>query len=107
VDELYQLSAKMKEVERETAIVQSGPGVLELMQDLADAANKEPGLSIRLTELTVADGKIKAAGEAASFDAANRFKNLLTGLGHFKSVQISDLKSQGDVAAFSLLISVT
>jgi len=107
VDELYQLTAKLKEIESETAIVKGGPGVLELMQGLARAAGREGAMGIRLTELTIADGRIKATGEAASFDAANRFKNLLSEDRLFKSVQISDLKSKGAGAAFSLIISIS
>ena len=106
VDELYQLMAKLKEIESETAIVKGGAKVLEVMEGLAKAAGKEGALSIRLNELTIADGKIKATGEAASFDAANRFKTLLSEDGLFKSVQISDLKSKGAGAAFSLIISI-
>jgi len=107
VDEIYQLSAKLKEIEGETTLVKGGPGVLELMEGLAKAAGKDPAMSIRLLELTMAEGKIKATGEAASFDAANRFKNLLMADRLFKSVQLSDLKSKGSGAAFSLIISIS
>ncbi|MDP2689102.1 MAG: type II secretion system protein GspL [Deltaproteobacteria bacterium] len=106
VDELYHLSAKLKTIEKEAALVKGRPGVLDLMSSLA-AAGKDPAMRIKVTELSIADGRLKATGEAASFDAANRFKELLTQDRLFKSVQLSDLKSQaGSTAVFSLLISV-
>lgn len=107
VDEIYQISAKVKEIEREAALIKGGPGVLELMGALAKAAGTDPAMGIRLLELSVAGGKLKATGEAASFDAANRFKNILSEDRLFKGVQISDLKSKGAGAAFSLIISTS
>ncbi|MFQ5735872.1 MAG: type II secretion system protein GspL [Thermodesulfobacteriota bacterium] len=107
VDALYHLSAKLKAMEKEAAIVKGRSGVLDLMNSMAAAAGKDPAMRIKVTELSIADGRLKAKGEAASFDAANRFKELLSQDRHFKSVQLSDLKSQaGQAAAFSLLISI-
>ncbi len=107
IGELYQLSAKLKTMEKQTALVNGRPSVLDVMNGFVRAAGKDPALGIRVTEMSIAEGHVKATGEAASFDAANRFKELLSRDKTFKSVQISDLKSKaGSGAAFSLSISV-
>ena len=107
IGELYQLSAKLKTMEKQTALVNGRPSVLDVINAFVRAAGKDPALGIRVTEMSIAEGHVKATGEAASFDAANRFKELLSRDKTFKSVQISDLKSKaGAGAAFSLSISV-
>lgn len=106
-DELYQLSVKLKSVEKEAAVVNAGAGALDLLNGLSAAASMDTGMRIRLQEISLAEGRLRASGEAASFEAANRFKELLSSNGHFKGVQLTDLKSKtGGGTAFSLSMSV-
>ena len=106
-DELYQLSVKLKAIEQEAEVVNGGPGVLDLLESLSVAASKDPDARIRVNEISMAEGRIRASGEAASFDAANRFKESLAGNGRLKNVQLTDLKSKtGGGAAFSLSMTV-
>jgi type II secretory pathway component PulL len=106
-DELYQLSIKVKAIDKEVSVLNAGPGVLDIMNLIAAAASKDPSLSVRIQEMGVADGKLRASGEAASFEAANKFKDLLAAGNHFKNIQLTELKSKtGGRASFSLSMSV-
>lgn len=105
MDELYQLSIKIKLLEKESGVVKGSASVLNVLKGLVKAASSDPAAQIRLREVTIADGKVKAAGEAASFEAANRFKGEVDKL--FKNAQLSDLKAKaGGGAAFSLSVNL-
>lgn len=106
-DPLYALEIKSKELEGEASLVMGGINPLEVMKTLAAVSETDPGLGIRLTELRMAGGKVNAKGRAASFDAANRFRDLLAGHGAFTGVTLSDVKKSGAAAAaFRLTIEV-
>jgi len=106
-DELYQLTVKLKSIEKEAEVVNGGPGVLDLLKSLSDAASALSDARIRVNDISIAEGRLRAAGEAASFEAANRFKETLSANGRLKNVVLTDLKSKTDGgAAFSLSMSV-
>ncbi len=106
-DELYQLSVKLKSIEKEAGVVNGGPGVLDLLKNLSEAASTDPDARIRVNEISIAEGRLRASGEAASFEAANKFKESLSVNAGLKNVQLTDLKSKtGGGAAFSLSMSV-
>ncbi|HXI09889.1 MAG TPA: PilN domain-containing protein, partial [Thermodesulfobacteriota bacterium] len=78
-----------------------------LLESLSVAASKDPDARIRVNEISMAEGRIRASGEAASFEAANRFKESLAKDARLKNVQLTDLKSKtGGGAAFSLSMTV-
>jgi len=106
-DELYQLSVKLKAVEKESEVVSGGPVALELLKIFSDAASTDPAARVSVREISIAEGKLRANGEAASFEAANKFKEQLSVNARLKNVQLTDLKSKtGGGAAFSLSMSV-
>lgn len=106
-DELYQLTVKLKSIEKEAEVVNGGPGVLDLLKSLSEAASALPDARIRVNEISIAEGRLRASGEAASFEAANRFKESLSANGRLKNVVLTDLKSKTNGgAAFSLSMGV-
>ncbi len=93
-DPVYSLRIKLKQTEREAGIVSGGVSPLDVLSGMAEAAASEAGLNVRITELKVTGSRAVAKGEAASFNAANSFKDKLSALPPFASVSISDLKSK-------------
>lgn len=106
-DALYALNIKLNELEKEASVVSGDVKVLDLMKTLAVVPTTEQGPDVTITELQIAAGKVKAKGQAVSFESANRYKDLLAGKGVFKDVTLSDVKSRpGGGAAFSLTIDM-
>lgn len=106
-DALYALEAKARELEGEAGAVMGGISPLEVMKAIAVVSDMAPDLGVRLTELSMAGGKVNAKGSASSFEAANRFRELLAGQGPFSGVALSDVKKRpAGGAAFSLTIEV-
>lgn len=105
-DPLYRLRAKMKELTEEAGVLTGGVSPLDVMDEIAGAAGEDPSMGVVLRELTVGEGKARAAGSAASFEAANRFKGLLEKREGFSSVILSDVKSRGGETVFSLTINL-
>lgn len=104
-DALYLLQSKMKAIESETAAV-SGISPLTVMRVLTAAAKGQGGASgsVRIQSASVAPDRISAEGTAATFEAANRYKEAVaaTGIG---DVRMADVKSRaGAGVSFSLVI---
>jgi hypothetical protein len=106
VDELYVLKAKLKRLDGESSLVGGGLSTLDLL-GLLTKAGAAPGAGITIHEASIGDGRIKARGTAASFEAANSYKEALATLGAFRDVQVTDVKSKaGSGVVFSLTIII-
>jgi general secretion pathway protein L len=112
-DALYLLEAKMKAIESEGEAV-SGISPLTVMRVLTEAATTGQGTGqgqqggasggIRIQSATVTPDRISVKGTAATFEAANRYKEAVaaTGIG---DVRMADVKSRvGAGVTFSLVI---
>jgi type II secretory pathway component PulL len=106
IDGLYLLNAKLKALEGEAKVIGGGVSALKILSRLTDAAGASPEMKITLFEVAVGDGRLNARGEGASFEAANRYKEALSGL--FMDVKLSDVSSKaaGGVS-FSLTLTIT
>jgi type II secretory pathway component PulL len=99
-DELYMLKAKLKRLDDESVLVGRGVSALEVLGLLTKA-----GAGITIHEASIGEGRIKARGTAASFDAANSYKEALGKVSAFRDVQVTDVKSKaGSGVVFSLTI---
>lgn len=99
-DELYRLEAKMKAIDAEASALGGNMSVLAILNRIIKSEGEGSGLT--LTELTVANGRVGARGEAPSFEAADRLKDNLSKDTFFKDVTISDIKSGPGGVVFSL-----
>jgi type II secretion system protein L len=103
-DELYQLEAKLKALDREAALT-AGPGVLRVVKGLAEAGMR--GHGVRFSEVTMAEGRVTARGEADSFEGADRLKGEILKDPLFKDALISDVRAaSGRGALFSVSITL-
>ncbi len=106
IDGLYLLEAKMKAVEEESLTV-SGISPLTIMRALtvANAADKgAEEIGVKLYSTSIVPERISAEGTAATFDAANRYKEAVEKIG-LGTVRMSEVKSlAGDGVGFSLVI---
>jgi len=91
-DALYAMKIKINELNKEAEVVKGGVSPLEVMRAVAVAA-KDPVMGIKINEFNNEDGKATMRGDARSFDAANRLKEMLVSSGVFKKVTLSDVKS--------------
>jgi hypothetical protein len=105
--ELYLLKAKLKELDRTSALMSGGTGPLDILGSLTKAGGAV-ATEITLHEASIGGGRIKARGTAASFEAANDYKEALAGEDAFTDVLITDVKSKGkgEMVAFSLTITI-
>lgn len=104
-DELYQLEAKIKALDKEGALLGAGFSVLNVLNALAKSVAPE---GARLTEVSVAEGRVTARGEAAAFEAADRLKGALSKEEFFRDVKVSDVKTKagGEGVFFSLSMAL-
>jgi hypothetical protein len=102
-DELYMLKAKLKRLGDESSLVGGGLSALEVL-GLLTKAGAVPRAGITLHEASIGDGRIKARGTAASFEAANSYKEALGKESAFRDVQVTDVKSK---AGFGVVFSLT
>lgn len=93
-DEVYLLNAKLKALDREAKVAGEGVSALEILKTLTEAASSSPSMNIRIFEVTVADGRLNARGEGASFEAANSYKDALAASGAFEEVKLSEVNSR-------------
>lgn len=99
-DPVYQLETRIKALDKEASAL-GGVDVLGVLKQVADSASDD--LGVRLGELSIADGRVKAKGEAVSFDAANKLKERLSAGGLFREVAVTDIKAKpGGGSYFSL-----
>ncbi len=102
-DEAYLLEAKMKALGKEEAVIGGGVSPLKVMEGFSKASSPPDDKKVRLSEISIADGNVRAKGEADSFEGANRFKEALSRDAVFKEVSLSDVKSKtGGGALFSV-----
>lgn len=101
-DEAYLLEAKLKALGKEEAVIGGGLSPLKVMEGFSKASSADDK-KVRLSEISIAEGNVRAKGEADSFEGANRFKEALARDAVFKEVSLSDVKSKtGGGALFSV-----
>ncbi|MDO8426279.1 MAG: type II secretion system protein GspL [Deltaproteobacteria bacterium] len=97
-DEEYQLEAKLSALSKEEAVIGGGVSPLKVMESFSKAA--AAGNRIILSEIFIGEGRVKAKGEADSFEGANRFREALSKDPLLKDVSLSDVKSKAGGGAF-------
>ncbi len=91
-DALYQLRAKLMEMEKDLEILNRKKGVLDIMNSLARMDN----LDVTFYELHAGERRVVAKGETDSFDSANRLRELLRGMDGIREVSLADVKAGTD-----------
>lgn len=87
----YRLDAKLKALRDEKKIIGNGVDVAEALRQVSIAAGKEG--TVRIYQARIFEGKVTAGGETSSFDGANRFRDSMLKLKHFKEITLTDVKS--------------
>lgn len=87
----YRLEAKLKALRDEKKIIGAGVDVAGALRRISLAGGKEG--PVRLHQARISGGKVTAAGEASSFDGANRFRDSMSRLEYFKEITLTDVKS--------------
>ncbi|MBI1911425.1 MAG: hypothetical protein HYS21_05435 [Deltaproteobacteria bacterium] len=104
-DEVYQLEAKLKALDKEADVVGGGVSALKIMNGIANAS--ADGHRFKIFELSISGGRVKARGEADSFEGANKLKEALSKDPLFKEASVSDIKAKpGGGTSFSLNLTL-
>ena len=106
-DELYLLKTKLAELNRTGALVGGGVSALDILASLTHAG-AALATEVKLHEASIGVQRVTARGTAASFEAANEYKEALIKEVVFTDVLVTDVKSKagGTEVAFSLTITV-
>ncbi|CAG1066029.1 hypothetical protein BAC1_01627 [uncultured bacterium] len=100
VDPVYQLEAKLKAVEKESASLGSSGKSLDVLKSVAEAVPE--GLGVKIDEFSLADGRVAVRGEAPAFNAANSVKEALQKAG-FKDAAMGETRAKpGGRTSFSI-----
>lgn len=90
-DPVYQLEAKLKAIEKEAAALGSSGKSLDVLKSVAEAVPE--GMGVRIDEFEIANGRMTAKGEAATFKAANSLKDALQ-KASFREVTIGETRAK-------------
>lgn len=99
-DEVYQLEAKVKALQKDAEAAKGGFSPLNVMNSMAREAGS---VKARLNDISIANGRVTAKGEAESFEGANRLKSALSKDPLFTDAKLTDVKARaGGGATFSI-----